>query len=82
MCLGVVLDHNGEEDNEDDTDDKQRAYKSVFVELATGVITMKKYIIKKKYVFINVCLIVVGFFCMVSRIAYFGFCCYLLRGKT
>ena len=28
MCLGVVLDHNGEEDNEDDTDDKQRAYKS------------------------------------------------------
>ena len=33
MCLGVVLDHNGEEDNEDDTDDKQRAYKSVFAEV-------------------------------------------------
>ena len=32
MCLGVVLDHNGEEDNEDDTDDKQRAYKSIFDE--------------------------------------------------
>ena len=31
MCLGVVLDHNGEEDNEDDTDDKQRAYKFRFV---------------------------------------------------